>query len=151
MLRAVLLVCALSLHALFEGLSMGMLSSMEVMWQLFVGLCIHKSLVGFSLGLRLVQSPLRVYVVVLCCAAFASMTLVGGFSGLFIMDAVGAHSSALMVSGCMQAVACGTFLYITLFEILPHELNQKGNRLLKMLALFIGFGTISTFIALWPE
>lgn len=150
-IRAVLLVFALSLHAVFEGLSMGMQSSVDTMLQVFIALCIHKSLVGFSLGLRLVQSALRAYVVVLCCVIFASMTLVGGFSGLFIMDAVSFHSSAFMVSGCMQAVACGTFLYITLFEILPHELNQSGNRPLKMLSLFAGFGVISAFIALWPD
>lgn len=130
---------------------MGMQTDVNFMFQIFVALSIHKSLVGFSLGLRLVQSPLRAYVVVLCCVLFASMTLVGGFSGLFIMDAVSVHSSAFMVSGCMQAVACGTFLYITLFEILPHELNQRGNRPLKMLALFLGFGVICVFIALFPE
>uniref|UniRef100_A0A914X3M8 Solute carrier family 39 member 1 n=1 Tax=Plectus sambesii TaxID=2011161 RepID=A0A914X3M8_9BILA len=60
--RAVLLVCALSMHAVFEGLSMGMQSSVDVMLQVFIALCIHKALVGFSLGLRLVQSPLRAYV-----------------------------------------------------------------------------------------
>ena len=45
----------------------------------------------------------------------------------------------------------GTFLYVTAFEILPHELNESGNRLWKLLTLVLGFATIALFITLLPE
>jgi hypothetical protein len=35
--------------------------------------------------------------------------------------------------------------------VLPHELNEKGNRPLKMLSLFAGFALIATFIAIFPD
>lgn len=45
----------------------------------------------------------------------------------------------------------GTFLYVTAFEILPHELNESKHRLFKLLALVLGFGTIVLFITLLPN
>uniref|UniRef100_A0AC35UCY3 Fmp27_GFWDK domain-containing protein n=1 Tax=Rhabditophanes sp. KR3021 TaxID=114890 RepID=A0AC35UCY3_9BILA len=151
--RAILLVFALSLHAVFEGLSLGMLIDVNVLFQVFGALFIHKTLIGFSLGIRLVQSKLKTVTIILCCIVFAGMVLIGGFFGLGIINILnhGSRATASMVSGTLQAVACGTFLYITCFEILPHELNQKGHRPLKMLCLTLGFIVVGTFIAIFPE
>jgi hypothetical protein len=59
--------------------------------------------VGFSLGVRLVQSRLRPTTTVLCCALFASQALVGGFLGLAIVDLLNQRGAAVfMVSGILQ-------------------------------------------------
>uniref|UniRef100_A0A0K0DW96 Zinc transporter ZIP3 n=1 Tax=Strongyloides stercoralis TaxID=6248 RepID=A0A0K0DW96_STRER len=141
-MRAILLVFALSLHAVFEGLSL-----------VFGALFIHKTLIGFSLGIRLVQSKLKTITIIMCCAVFAGMVLIGGFFGLAVIKILnrGSKATASMVSGTLQAVACGTFLYITCFEILPHELNQKGHRNYKMICLYLGFFVIAFFIYLFPD
>lgn len=151
--RAALLVMALSLHAVFEGLSVGMIVDVNVLVQVFFALLLHKTLIGFSLGLRLVQSKMRVSTIILCCGIFAAQVLIGGFGGIAILRIIsaGSASNAAMVSGCAQAVACGTFLYITCFEILPHELNQRGLRLLKLLCLMAGFALICVMIAVLPD
>uniref|UniRef100_A0A0N5BTE7 Zinc transporter ZIP3 n=1 Tax=Strongyloides papillosus TaxID=174720 RepID=A0A0N5BTE7_STREA len=152
-IRAILLVFALSLHAVFEGLSLGMLMEVNVLLQVFGALFIHKTLIGFSLGIRLVQSRLKTVTIIMCCLVFAGMVLIGGFFGLAVIKILnhGSKATASMVSGTLQAVACGTFLYITCFEILPHELNQKGHRQYKMLCLYLGFMVIAFFMYLFPD
>ncbi|CAK5089698.1 unnamed protein product [Meloidogyne enterolobii] len=130
--RILLMVFALSLHAVFEGLSVGMMTDVNLLLQVFFALLIHKTIVGFSLGLRLVQSRLHPPTVVLCCAVFSLQVCIGGFTGL-------------------AATACGTFLYVTAFEILPHELNNDSNIPQKMSSLVLGFALISIFIALFPD
>ncbi|KAI1722497.1 ZIP zinc transporter domain-containing protein [Ditylenchus destructor] len=152
-IRAILLVFALSLHAVFEGLSLGMIADVSQLLQIFAALMIHKTVIGFTLGVRLIQSRLKRITIVICFLIFAGQVVIGGTIGMILTNAMRKESTAVsdLVSGILQAVACGTFLYITCFEILPHELNQKGYRLVKMLCLFAGFALISIFVALFPD
>lgn len=149
-LRAILLVTALSLHAFFEGMALGLQSDREKIWTLFVALCIHKSLIAFSLGIRLVQSQLKSKTIALCCAIFCGMAVLGAVVGIVLMDNV---SSALgsVIGGVLRGVACGTFLYVTFFEILPHELNPSGYRLIKLLTLALGFATVCIVFLIFPD
>lgn len=53
------------------------------------------------------------------------------------------------VSAAMSALASGTFLYVALNEVIPKELEHPdGHRLLKVVALLIGFGLMS-LLAVW--
>lgn len=97
-MSALLLVLALSLHSIFEGLALGLQTSDSDVWQvhssslifrilqdtrksgyfqLFYALIIHESLVGFSLGIRLVQSKLDIWSVLICAVTFSLMSPLG--------------------------------------------------------------------------
>ncbi|KAL3069317.1 hypothetical protein niasHS_018042 [Heterodera schachtii] len=171
-LRVLLLLVALNLHACFEGISLGTFTDVSVLTQIFVALLIHKSIVGFSLGIRLVQSNLSAPIVVLCCTLFAVQVLIGGFISLALMDLLAGRGSAVyMVAAIAQAIACGTFLYITTMEILPHEFSLSSDahqhqfgissntsatfamviRGQKVALLLIGFALITAFVAIFPD
>ncbi|CAD5211081.1 unnamed protein product [Bursaphelenchus xylophilus] len=152
-MRAALLVMAISLHAVFEGLSVGMIQEVSALLQICGALLIHKVVIGLSLGVRLVQSNMKPFGIVLCCIIFSGQVVVGGFLGLGIMDILRGESIGLtnFIGGILQAFAAGTFLYITCFEILPHELNKPGYRPLKLLFLSAGFALITFFIAYFPD
>ena len=45
--------------------------------QIFLALAIHKSLISFSLGIRLVQSQLKFVTIIACVAVFAVMAPFG--------------------------------------------------------------------------
>ncbi|KAL3069301.1 hypothetical protein niasHS_018026 [Heterodera schachtii] len=171
-LRVLLLLVALNLHACFEGISLGTFTDVSVLTQIFVALLIHKSIVGFSLGIRLVQSHLSAPIVVLCCTLFAVQVLIGGFISLALMDLLAGRGSAVyMMAAIAQAIACGTFLYITTMEILPHEFSLSSDahqhqfgissntsttfamviRGQKVALLLIGFALITAFVAIFPD
>jgi len=48
-----------------------------------------------------------------------------------------------LVNGILQGLACGTFLYVTFFEVLPHEFNKPKDRLLKLLFVIVGFAFVN--------
>ncbi|WKX88859.1 hypothetical protein Q1695_008475 [Nippostrongylus brasiliensis] len=153
MLGACLLVLALSLHALFEGLSLAVISDASKLLEVFAALILHKCIIGFSLGVRLVQSGMRTPWVALCACIFSIQVLIGGLGGMEIMSLLsgGDRETAALVSCILQGIACGTFLYITTFEVLPHELDKAGNRMSKLFFLFIGVAIVISFMLLFPE
>ncbi|CAL4091940.1 unnamed protein product, partial [Meganyctiphanes norvegica] len=56
-----------------------------------------------------------------------------------------------VISGTLQGIACGTFLYVTFFEVLPHEMNNGENRLLKLLFIILGFTAVCGVLYIDPE
>lgn len=145
-----MLLVALSLHSTFEGLALGLQQDASVALQIFGALAIHKSILAFSLGLRLVQSKLSTLGVACCCLFFSLTAAIGGLIGIAIVEVL-KSSSALIINGTLQGIACGTFLYVTAFEILPQELNDGQYRLGKLIMLTLGFSTICLFLLLWPD
>ena len=103
-MRAIILVLAISIHAAFEGLAVGMIIDVPVLLQICGALLIHKVIIGVSLGVRLVQSRMRKRTVVICCMIFAGQVLVGGFIGLAIMNVLNRESLGLatFISGILQ-------------------------------------------------
>uniref|UniRef100_A0A8R1TRX7 Uncharacterized protein n=1 Tax=Onchocerca volvulus TaxID=6282 RepID=A0A8R1TRX7_ONCVO len=152
-IRVILLVMALSLHAVFEGLSLGLVGGMNEIMQIFFALLLHKTVIGFSLGVRLVQSALSSTAAFIWSTVFAAQIIVGGFGGIAILDFVsrGSPLVASKVSFVAQAITCGTFLYITCFEILPREFHQHQLRIAKLFSLITGFTLIAILIALFPS
>ncbi|ETN68173.1 metal cation transporter, ZIP family, partial [Necator americanus] len=148
-----LLVLALSLHALFEGLSLAVINDSSKLLEVFAALILHKCIIGFSLGVRLVQSGLRTPCVALCSCLFSIQILIGGLGGIEIMSVLsgGDRTTAAMASSVLQGIACGTFLYITTFEILPYELERTGSRIAKLACLFLGVLIMLAFLIFLPD
>lgn len=141
-LRSFLLLTALSLHSIFEGLAVGLQKKSEDVLGIFAALVVHKSVLSFSLGMNLVQSKLS-YGGVMRSVLFFSLTApVGVGIGLAITDLWDSNTSTL-VQGILTGIACGTFLYVTFFEVLPAEFNCPDVRLLKVLFLLMGFAAVT--------
>ncbi|XP_046677975.1 zinc transporter ZIP1-like isoform X3 [Homalodisca vitripennis] len=137
-LRSVLLLTVLSLHSLFEGLAIGLQNNIESIFNIFAAVMIHKLIVAFSVGLSLLQSKLHMASVLSLDVLFALMSPSGLVLGLFV-DTFQSSPRQQLFSGMLQGIACGTFVYITCFEVLPKELTQGRDRLLKLLTLLVGF------------
>lgn len=63
----------------------------------------------------------------------------------------GEQSLAAVAASVLQAIACGTFLYITTFEVIPHELHNGKYRILKLFFIYAGFVIVAAFILIFPE
>lgn len=82
-----------------------------------------QSIVSFSVGLNLLQSKLHLASVLALDVLFALMSPSGLLAGLYI-DSYQPGPRQQLFSGMLQGIACGTFLYITCFEVLPREFHS---------------------------
>lgn len=72
-----LAVLALSFHAVFEGLAVGLEGSVEKVWYLFAAIATHKLVIAFCVGVELVTSKTKTLLVFLYIGTFAIVTPLG--------------------------------------------------------------------------
>ncbi|OQV13296.1 putative Zinc transporter ZIP1 [Hypsibius exemplaris] len=146
--RSFILLVALSLHSIFEGLAVGLQDSRRKVLEIFVALLIHKCVVAFSVGMNLMQSRMAFRHVIMCAMIFAAASPLG-IAIAMGMDNVSQDPGAGLASAVLQAFACGTFLFITFLEVLPHEMlkgsegEAPGTTLLKILCMVLGFSVMA--------
>ena len=55
-LRGFLVILALSLHAVFEGIALGLTRSESSVWFLFFAIASHKYVISFCIGMQFIAS-----------------------------------------------------------------------------------------------
>ena len=147
-IRSLMLVATLSLHSLLEGVAIGLQDEVQNAVTIFVAVLFHKSLMAFSMGTNLVHSNQAVKKIIAAAAIFAFASPIGIAAGLIIKSTGGDDSATELMTAILQAIATGTFLYITFFEVLVKEFEGHGNRFAKVVSLFVGYGSVlGTFFA----
>jgi len=144
-MRSLILLMALSFHSVFEGLAIGLQQSLSQLMSLFLAVIAHKGVMAFSLGLTLAQANLTTKQFTMSVLIFSSASPAGMGIGILMSD-LERTLSVDFADAILQTIAGGTFLYITFFEVLPHEFNQPDNRMLKCLFVLIGFSCIAGLI-----
>ncbi|XP_034987622.1 zinc transporter ZIP1-like [Zootoca vivipara] len=137
--RSLVLTLSLSFHSVFEGLAVGLQDTESKVLQLAVAILLHKTIIAASLALLLLQSRLPLRWLAASIITFALMSPLGVGLGMAVMQNPDAGGSPTMTRSVLEGVAAGTFMYITFLEILPQELNDPARRLLKVLAVLLGF------------
>merc|ERR1712012_100814 len=137
-IRSLVLLIALSFHSIFEGLAIGLQQDLGQPISLFLAVIAHKAVMAFSLGLTLAQANLSAKQYVMSIMIFSLASPLGTGIGILLAD-MKQSLGADIANGVLQGIAGGTFLYITFFEVLPHEFNSPKNRMLKLLAMLIGY------------
>lgn len=144
-LRSLILLMALSFHSVFEGLAIGLQESLSQLISLFLAVIAHKGVMAFSLGLTLAQAKLTKKQFVMSVLVFSLASPLGMAIGIFLSD-LDRSLGVDFANAILQTIAGGTFLYVTFFEVLPHEFNQPKNRMLKVLFVLLGFSCIAGLI-----
>lgn len=135
--RSFMLFLSLSLHSVFEGLAIGLQNTDSKVLEICIAILVHKSIIVFSLSVKLVQSAVRPLWVAAYIGMFAMMSPIGIAIGISVMEAQ--LAAGALIQAILEGLAAGTFVYITFLEILPHELNFPGKQLLKVLFILLGF------------
>ncbi|NXN07012.1 S39A1 protein, partial [Indicator maculatus] len=143
-IRAGLLVLALALHSVLEGLALGLQEAEGAVLRVCLALLLHKCAVAFSLALKLLRGRLRPPAVAACLLLFAMMSPLG--VGLGTVVAAGAGPRQRLCRGVLEGLAAGTFLYITFLEILPQELGVPQHRVPKVILLLAGFALVTAIL-----
>lgn len=141
-LRVYILIVALSMHSVFEGLALGLITDVDRLAQIAGAIVIHKSIIAFSLSVNLVQHEMETKTVVKSALLFSIMGPIGIAVGIAVLHNSSELSSSFS-SGILQGIANGTFLFVTFFEIFQRELAEHGHRLLKVLSMVIGYSVVT--------
>jgi len=140
-LRSIMLLLALSFHSVFEGLAIGLQDSSGQLISIFTAVILHKAVMAFSLGLNIAQSDLSAKSFLISNILFSVSSPIGVGIGIAVADLPPSLPQDIC-NGILQGIAGGTFLYVTFFEVLPHELNKPNKRLWKVFFVILGYTTI---------
>ncbi|CAH0594204.1 unnamed protein product [Chrysodeixis includens] len=133
-LRGLLIVLALSIHELFEGLAVGLESSTSHVWYMLGAVSAHKLVIAFCIGVELIATRTKTWLMIVYITTFAIVSPLGIGIGLLLVGGQGAAAAGLS-SVVLQGLASGTLLYVIFFEI------WKGDRtgILQYFASVVGF------------
>ncbi|KAG5877901.1 hypothetical protein JTB14_011618 [Gonioctena quinquepunctata] len=131
-----MVVLALSFHAVFEGLAVGLENSVEKVWYLFTAIATHKFVIAFCVGVELVTSKTRTMLVVLYIGTFAVVTPLGIGAGIILSEKGSAEDVTSLV---LQGMAAGTLLYVVFFEVLARERDNRHSGFWQLVAIAAGF------------
>uniref|UniRef100_A0A1A8HQN8 Zinc transporter ZIP3 n=3 Tax=Nothobranchius TaxID=28779 RepID=A0A1A8HQN8_NOTKU len=143
-LRLASLVLALSAHSVFEGLALGLQEDGAKLGRLFLGVAVHETLAAVALGVSTAKASIGMTDATKLGVTVSLMIPLGAVVGMGIESAQ--TLAAGVVSALLQGLAAGTFLFVTFFEILSRELEDKRDRLLKVLFLILGYAALAVLI-----
>lgn len=143
-LRLASLVLALSAHSVFEGLALGLQDDGSKLASLFLGVAVHETLATVALGVSVAKASLGMKDAAKLGITVSLMIPLGMLVGMGIESTQTLAGS--VVSVVLQGFAAGTFLFVTFFEILSRELEDKQDRLLKVLFLILGYTVLAALV-----
>ncbi|KAJ2938774.1 hypothetical protein O0L34_g3395 [Tuta absoluta] len=133
-LRGLLIVLALSIHELFEGLAVGLESSANKVWFMFGAVSAHKYIIAFCIGVELLVAGTRRWLSILYIFTFSFVSALGIGVGILLVGGAGAAQAGLY-SVVLQGLACGTLVYVVFFEVW----RQDRTGLLQFVCSVLGF------------
>jgi len=135
-----ILMIALSIHSIFEGLALGLEDSISGTVNMIIAICIHKGAASLSLGISLVKTfPDNFKLCRWLVFTFSCATPLGVLLGMAVKNAGEIYSVVF------SSLAAGSFVYIGCNEVIVEEFSIVGNRWWKLLAFLIG-ATIITLL-----
>jgi zinc transporter 1/2/3 len=141
------LLLVLSVHSLIAGAALGLETTVGASVAILVAIVAHKGSAAFALGVSMAQGAVDPGRARRLMALFASTTPLGILVGALVGRAL-ADDTALLVEGCIDGVAAGTFLYVAVLDIIEEEFSQPADRVVKFALLFVGLGLMAA-VAVW--
>jgi zinc transporter 1/2/3 len=137
--RGLLVVLALSIHELFEGLAVGLQTSTSYVWYMLGAVSAHKLVIAFCVGIELVSSRTKFILTLVYISTFALVSPLGIGIGIGLSESNGSVQEGVP-NAILQGMASGTLLYVVFFEVLQRERGSKESGLKQLLAIVVGFG-----------
>lgn len=133
-----ILMIALSVHSIFEGLALGLSKSESGVTSMVIAICIHKGAASLSLGISLVKTfPDNFNLCRWLLFTFSCATPLGVIIGMVVANAGDIYGVIF------SSIAAGSFVYIGCNEVIVEEFSVVGNRWWKLLAFLCGASIIT--------
>ena len=127
-----ILLIALSLHGLFEGTALGVMTRMRTTIFLFAAILAHKWAESFALGISFFKSGTDKGTFIRMILLFALFTPFGIVIGLIF------SGTSFLIQGILLSVSAGTFLYVSASEVIVEEFAITKYRYQKYLYYLLG-------------
>jgi zinc transporter 1/2/3 len=142
--RYILVVLALSLHAFFEGLAIGLQQSVANIWYLFVAVSIHSATILFYISLELILAKTQMTRIIIHVSVLSLTSPVGVLLGLLIIQHANMNTQAKSTAVVLlEGLSAGTILYITFFEVLNREKERRAYTFRRAVCILGGFGLMA--------
>ncbi|KAG5886371.1 hypothetical protein JTB14_034905 [Gonioctena quinquepunctata] len=143
------LLVALSVHAILEGLVVGLEAMPDKVLLLLGAIASHKLVVSFCLGMELASNPQYIFLRHFVYILIFSLGSSGGILlGMFITN-IPSEIQNIMIP-ILQGLAGGTLLYVTVSEVLPRERarwhqqhEKRGAGLVQFFSVGLGFALMT--------
>ncbi|KAL2322805.1 hypothetical protein Fmac_027184 [Flemingia macrophylla] len=151
---AILLIVALCVHSVFEGLAIGVAKTKADAWKALWTISLHKIFAAIAMGIALLRMiPDRP---LMSCAAYAFAFAISSPIGVaigIILDATTQGHVADWIFAISMGLACGVFIYVSINHLLakgyvPHKPTKVDSAYYKFLAVTLGVGVIAV-VMIW--
>ncbi|XP_014250279.1 zinc transporter ZIP3-like [Cimex lectularius] len=138
-LRGILIVIALSVHQIFEGLAVGLEEGdSKTVWMVTSAIAAHKLVIAVCVGAEMAFARTNTLTRAICIATFAIATPLGIAIGIGLWSG---NADNDVTTGCvsviLQGLATGTLLYVVFFEVLSN--TKEESNFLQFFATAVGF------------
>ena len=133
---------ALSVHAMFEGIALGIMTNFGSVMNLMISVLIHKAAESMSISIALQKSDMEFRRLLTFLAIFSCATPLGITLGILLSD------TPEIVTIIFTSLAGGTFIYVSCSELIVEEFSLPGNRWIKLLSFFLGAVLIGLLLLL---
>ena len=140
------LLFALAFHSIFEGISLGTSSDYKSLFTMLIGILSDKWAEGISLGITFVKKNVVFKKYLTMIIIFSIMTPIGILIGLFA-----SLSENALIEAIFLGITSGTFIYISICEILIEEfiLEEDDKNKSKKFLFFILGGVFVSLLTLY--
>ncbi|XP_058798153.1 protein zntC isoform X2 [Phymastichus coffea] len=138
-MRSLLTVLALSFHAIFEGLAVGLEPAFSSVVYLAAAIATHKLVISFCVGMELYVAGASNRTILGYLSVFSMVTPLGIGIGLALGHFRNDSDTMGPTPTILQGMAAGTLLYVVFFEVLARERANDKSGLLQLAAILVGF------------
>ena len=128
----------LSVHAFVDGLVLatGLLADSNIGWLALSGMCVHKFVVLFSLSSSFLLTEEDKRSIMRYLISFSLITPIGALVSFIALNGVTVDGMV----GLPLAFSAGTFMYVSLCDMIPEAFHRKNQDLRAFVSLMIGIG-----------
>lgn len=138
-----ILLIALSVHGIFEGIALGVMNTIKECSILFSAIILHKWAAAFALGISFYKSGTETDLFIKMIILFTSFGPIGIIIGMLFSDA------GNLIKGIMLSISGGTFIYVAASEVIVEEFSLSKKTNIKFLWFLLG--GLLTFILTFIE
>ena len=138
-----ILLIALSVHGIFEGIALGVMNTVKECSILFSAIILHKWAAAFALGISFYKSGTEKDLFIKMILLFTSFGPLGIIIGMIFSDA------GNLIKGIMLSISTGTFIYVAASEVIVEEFSLSKKTNIKFLWFLAG--GLLTFILTFIE